>query len=62
MFIGLLVLLMADRVKKIVIDVVVAVSAVVIAVGVSLVSSSSVGVMTAIVLASTIGLVVEKWK
>lgn len=61
MFIGLLVLQLASR-KKFFIDVTVAISAVVIAVGVSLVSSSNVAVIVAIVVASTIGMVVEKWR
>lgn len=61
MFIGLLVLQMASR-KKIIRDVIVAISAVVIVVGVSLVTSGSVGVIVATIAASTIGMVVEKWK
>jgi len=61
MFIGLLVLLMVSR-AKIAIDIVVAISAVVIVVGVSLVSSGSVGIIVATVIASTIGMVVEKWR
>ncbi|WMT43212.1 AzlC family ABC transporter permease [Paenibacillus sp. D2_2] len=61
MFIGLLVLLMVSR-AKVAVDIVVAVSAVVIVVGVSLVTSASVGVIVATIFASTIGMVVEKWK
>lgn len=61
MFIGLLVLQMASR-RKIVKDVVVAINAVVIAVGISLLISGSAGVIVATILASTIGMVMEKWK
>lgn len=61
MFIGLLVLLMVGR-SKYVVDIVVAISAVVIVVGVTLVSSGSVGIIVATMIASTIGMVVEKWR
>ncbi|GIP38371.1 branched-chain amino acid ABC transporter permease [Paenibacillus sp. J31TS4] len=61
MFIGLLVLLMASR-RKLAVDLVVALSAVVLVVGVSLVFSGSAGVIVATLLAATIGMVVEKWK
>ncbi|TVY02076.1 AzlC family ABC transporter permease [Cohnella terricola] len=61
MFIGLLVLLMVSR-AKIAVDVVVAISAVVIVVGVTWLSSASVGVILATIMASSIGMVVEKWK
>lgn len=61
MFIGLLVLLMVSR-SKIVIDMIVAISAVAIVVGVTLVSSASIGVIVATVFAATVGMVVEKWK
>lgn len=61
MFIGLLVLSMLSR-KKIRRDVVVAIIAVVIAVGASSVLSSSMGVIVATIFASTIGMVMEKWK
>lgn len=61
MFIGLLVLLLVSR-AKMAIDIIVAISAVVIVVGVTLVSSGSVGVIAAAIIASTIGMVVEKWK
>ncbi|SEO97329.1 AzlC family ABC transporter permease [Paenibacillus sp. OV219] len=61
MFIGLLVLLMVSR-GKIVRDVIVAISAVVVVIGVTLVSSASVGVIVATVIAATVGMVVEKWK
>src|SRR5690625_3010876 len=61
MFIGLLVLQMASR-RKFLIDIIVAVIAIVIAVGVSLISTSSVGVIVSIIVASTIGMVVQKWE
>ncbi|WP_027415157.1 AzlC family ABC transporter permease [Aneurinibacillus terranovensis] len=61
MFIGLLVLQMASR-KKIVVDIVVGVSAVIIVVTTSLVASGSVGVIVATILGSTIGMVMEKWR
>jgi len=61
MFIGLLVLLVASRAKR-ALDIIVAISAVVLVVGVSLVSTGSVGVIVATVVASTIGMAVEKWK
>ena len=61
MFIGLLVLQMLSR-RKFRMDILVAISAVIIGVVVSLVLSMSAGVIIATVLASTIGLVVEKWK
>jgi predicted branched-subunit amino acid permease len=61
MFIGLLVLQMASR-SKIAIDILVAVSAVILVVGISLICSSSLAVIAATVAASTIGMVIEKWK
>ncbi|MED4602331.1 AzlC family ABC transporter permease [Paenibacillus validus] len=61
MFIGLLVLQMASR-GQIMKDVVVAISAIFIIVGMSMISSGSLGVIVATVLASTIGLVMDKWK
>lgn len=61
MFIGILVISMIDR-SKIKLDVVVAIIAVVIAVGSSFIFSSSVGVIIATVIASTVGMVLEKWK
>lgn len=61
MFIGLLVLLMIGR-RKIAVDVIVASSAVIIGVGVSLVSSGSLGVIAATIAAATVGMVVERWK
>lgn len=61
MFIGILVISMIDR-NKIKLDLVVAILAVIIAVGSSFLFSSSVGVIIATVIASTIGMVFEKWK
>jgi 4-azaleucine resistance transporter AzlC len=61
MFIGLLVLSMASR-NKLMRDGVVAISAVLIAVGVSLVFGGNIGVIAATLIASTIGMVIEKWK
>lgn len=61
MFIGLLVLLMVSRTKYAA-DIIVAISAVIMVVGVSLVTSASVGVIVATMIAATIGMVVEKWK
>jgi 4-azaleucine resistance transporter AzlC len=61
MFIGLLVLSMLSR-KKIALDVMVAIIAVVVAVGTSSMLSSSMGVITATIIASTIGMVLERWK
>lgn len=61
MFIGILVISMIGR-SKIKLDVVVAIIAVVIAVGSSFIFSSSVGVIIATVIASTVGMVLEKWK
>ncbi|WP_042457047.1 AzlC family ABC transporter permease [Neobacillus dielmonensis] len=61
MFIGLLVLSMISR-RKIVLDIIVGVLAIVIAVGVSMMFSSSLGVILATIFASTIGMVIEKWK
>lgn len=61
MFIGLLVLSMIGR-KKFKLDIVVAIIAVVIAVGGSSMFSSSLGVIAATIMAATIGMVLEKWK
>lgn len=61
MFIGLLVLQILSQ-KKYFVDMMVAISAVIIVVIVSFFSSGSTGVMVAAVLASTIGMVIEKWK
>lgn len=61
MFIGLLVLAMLSR-SKIVLDAAVAISAALIALGVCLFVSGSLGVIAATIMASTIGMVLEKWK
>ncbi|BBI33971.1 AzlC family ABC transporter permease [Cohnella abietis] len=61
MFIGLLILAIVSR-KKVKLDVIVAICAVVIAVGVAFVYPGNVGVIVATVVASTIGMVIEKWK
>ena len=61
MFIGLLVLAIVSR-KKIRLDVIVAICAVVIAVGVTIVYPGNMGVIIATVVASTIGMVIDKWK
>jgi 4-azaleucine resistance transporter AzlC len=61
MFIGLLVLSMGSR-KIWRLDIVVAISAVIITIGVSLVLGGNIGVIAATVIASTIGMVIEKWK
>ncbi|QRG68016.1 AzlC family ABC transporter permease [Brevibacillus choshinensis] len=61
MFIGLLVLSMVSR-SKWRLDIAVGVSAVVIAVGASLLLGGNIGVIAATVIASTIGMVIEKWK
>lgn len=61
MFIGLLVLQMVSR-GKLRKDILVALSAVAIVVGVSLVASGSVGVIVATIIASSVGMAVEKWK
>jgi len=61
MFIGLLVLMIVSR-AKVLVDICVAIIAVVIVIGVTLVSSASVGVIVATIIAALIGMVVEKWK
>ena len=61
MFIGLLVLQMVSR-RKWMKDVLVALSAIAIVVGVSLLASGSLGIIVATIIASTIGMAVEKWK
>ncbi|TCP52571.1 4-azaleucine resistance transporter AzlC [Tumebacillus sp. BK434] len=61
MFIGLLILAIAGR-KKVKLDVMVATCAVIIAVGVAVVYPGNAGVIVATVIASTIGMVIEKWK
>jgi len=61
MFIGLLVLSMISR-NKLVRDGVVALSAVVLTVAISLVFGSNLGVIAATLIAATIGMVLERWK
>lgn len=61
MFIGLLVIQILSQ-KKYFVDIMVAISAVIIVVLVSFFSSGSAGVMIATILASTIGMVIEKWR
>ncbi|MFD1956979.1 AzlC family ABC transporter permease [Paenibacillus thailandensis] len=61
MFIGLLVLTMASR-NKLLRDTVVAISAVVVTIVVSILYGANIGVIAATLLASTVGLVIEKWK
>jgi 4-azaleucine resistance transporter AzlC len=61
MFIALLVLSILER-NIIKIDVIVAIIAVIVAVGCSFVLSSSISIIAATIIASTIGMVVEKWK
>jgi 4-azaleucine resistance transporter AzlC len=61
MFIGLLVLAMLGR-KQIILDAIVAIIAVVIAVAVSLMGSPSLGVIAATIIASTVGMVIHKWR
>lgn len=61
MFIGLLVLTMVSR-RKFRVDILVAISAVVIVISASLLLSGSAAIIIATVVASTIGMVVEKWK
>lgn len=61
MFIGLLILQMVSQ-KKYFVDVTVALSAVIMVVGVSFFFSGSVGIIVATILGATIGMVLEKWK
>ena len=61
MFIGLLVLQILSQ-KKYFVDILVAVSAVIIVIAVSFFASGSTGVMTAVILATTIGMVIERWR
>jgi len=61
MFIGLLVLQILSQ-KKYFVDIMVAISAVIIVIIVSFFSSGSTGVMVAAILASTVGMVIEKWR
>ncbi|WP_121612908.1 AzlC family ABC transporter permease [Mesobacillus foraminis] len=61
MFIGLLVLTMASR-GKVKLDIIVGIMAIIIGVGASVMFSASIGVIVATIIASTIGVVIEKWK
>lgn len=61
MFIGLLVLSMISR-NRFVRDGVVALSAVILTVAISLVFGSNLGVIAATLIAATIGMVLERWK
>ncbi|MCQ6557595.1 AzlC family ABC transporter permease [Paenibacillus mendelii] len=61
MFIGLLALAIASRSNKL-LDIIVAAAAVAIVVGVSMLASGSTAVITATVIAATIGMVIDKWK
>jgi 4-azaleucine resistance transporter AzlC len=61
MFIGLLVLTMASR-GKVKLDIIVGIMAIIIGVGASVMFSASIGVIVATIIASTIGMVIEKWK
>lgn len=61
MFIGLLVIQIMSQ-KKYFVDIMVALSAVLIVVVVSSYSSGSTGVMVATIIATTIGMVIERWR
>lgn len=61
MFIGLLVLQILSK-KKFFIDLVVALSAILIVVAISFIFPGSTGVIVATILASAIGMVIERWK
>ncbi|WP_151733985.1 AzlC family ABC transporter permease ['Paenibacillus yunnanensis' Narsing Rao et al. 2020] len=61
MFIGLLVLTIVSR-SKYKLDIIVALIAAAVAVGASMIWSASMGVILATVIASTLGMVIEKWK
>ncbi len=61
MFIGLLVLQMSSR-RELLIDLVVAVSAIAAVIAASLVLSSSAGIIIATVIGATVGMVMERWK
>ena len=61
MFIGLLVIQISSQ-KKYFVDIAVAISAVAIVIMVSFFSSGSAGVIVATILASTIGMVIERWR
>ena len=61
MFIGLLILQIASQ-KKYFVDIMVALSAILIVILVSFYFSGSTGVMAAVIIAATIGMVIERWK
>lgn len=61
MFIGLLIIQITGQ-KRFFVDIMVAVSAIIIVIGVSFLFSGSVGIIVATVLGSTIGVMIEKWK
>lgn len=61
MFIGLLVLTIASR-SKYKLDIIVALIAALVAVGASMLWSASIGVILATIIASTLGMVIERWK
>lgn len=61
MFIGLLVIQILSQ-KKYFIDIMVALTAVMIVIIVSFISSGSAGVMLATIFASTIGMVIDRWR
>ncbi|TQR17943.1 AzlC family ABC transporter permease [Psychrobacillus soli] len=60
-FIGLLIISILER-SKIKLDVIVTIIAIVIAVGSTLMLSSSLSIIVGTIIAATIGMVVEKWK
>jgi 4-azaleucine resistance transporter AzlC len=61
MFIGLLVLHISSR-GKMKIDVLVALCAAIVVVGIGFVSSGSIGIIVATIIGATLGMVMEKWK
>jgi 4-azaleucine resistance transporter AzlC len=61
MFIGLLVIQILSQ-KKYFVDIMVALSAVICVIVVSFVSSGNAGVIVATIIASTIGMVIERWR
>lgn len=61
MFIGLLVLQIASQ-RKLLLDVLVGVSAVIVVIAVSFLYPGSAGIILATIVASTVGMVIEKWK
>ncbi|MFB8374605.1 AzlC family ABC transporter permease [Paenibacillus taichungensis] len=61
MFIGLLVIQISSQ-KRFYADIMVAVSAIIIVIGVSFFFSASAGIIIATILGSTIGVMIDKWK